>query len=75
MIKHPYYDYTLEEALQLARSIKYGPLPLAGDPTPEVPEAIEIIAKSLRTCGFNWITGRVAQELLRSANGEVVAWY
>lgn len=73
-MRHPHYDYTLDEALALARSIKYGPLPLPSDPTPEIPEAIEILGKSLRTCGFNWITGRVALELLRKANGEEVAW-
>lgn len=48
---------------------------MPSDPTPEIPEAIEIIGRSLRTCGFNWITGRVALELLRSANGEEVAWH
>ncbi|MBJ6726381.1 hypothetical protein [Geomesophilobacter sediminis] len=73
-MRHPHYDYTLDEALALARSIKYGPLPLPSDPTPGIPEAIEIVGKSLRTCGFNWITGRVALELLRKANSEEVAW-
>ena len=73
-MKHPYYDYTLDEALALARSTKYGPLMKPSDPVPDIPEAIEIIGKSLRTCGFNWITGRVALELLRSANGEEVTW-
>lgn len=74
-MKHPYYDYSLEEALALAKPIKYGLLPMPSDPTPEIPEAIEIIARSLRKCGFNWITGHVALELLRSANGEDVAWH
>jgi len=73
-MKHPYYDYTLEDALELARSIKYGPFMVPSDPVPEIPEAIEIMKKALRASTFNWITGRVALEVLRSANGEDVAW-
>lgn len=73
-MKHPYYNYTLDEALSLARSLKYGPFTKPSDPTPEVPEAIEIIRKALKASTFNWITGRVALEVLRSANGEEVAW-
>ncbi len=73
-IRHPHYDYSLEDALALARSLKYGPLPLPSDPVPEIPEAIELIRQELGTCGFNWITGRVALELLWHANGEEVTW-
>ena len=73
-MKHPYHDYTLDDALALARSIKYGPLMMPSDPDPEIPEAIEIMKKALRASTFNWITGRVALEVLRSANGEEVTW-
>ena len=73
-MKHPYHDYTLDDALALARSIKYGPLMMPSDPVPEIPEAIEIMRKALRASTFNWITGRVALEVLRSANGEEVTW-
>jgi hypothetical protein len=73
-MKHPYYDYTLDEALALARSTKYGPLMKPSDPVPDIPEAIEIIRKALKASTFNWITGRVALEVLRSANGEEVTW-
>ena len=73
-MKHPYHDYTLDDALELARSIKYGPIMKPSDPVPDIPEAIEVIKRSLKTCGFNWITGQVALELLRSANGEEVNW-
>ena len=73
-MKHPFHDYTLDDALALARSIKYGPLMMPSDPTPEIPEAIEIIKKALRASTFNWITGRVALEVLRGANGEEVSW-
>ena len=41
---------------------------------PDIPEAIEAIKRALKNCGFNWITGQVALELLRSANGEEVKW-
>jgi len=73
-IKHPYHDYTLDDALKLARSLKYGPLLSASDPVPEIPEAIELIRHELRRCCFNWITGQVALQLLRNANGEEVSW-
>lgn len=73
-MKHPYHDYTLDDALELARSIKYGPLMKSTDPIPDIPEAIEAIKKVLKTCGFNWITGQVALQLLRNANGEEVNW-
>jgi len=72
--RHPYYDYTLDDALKLARSIKYRPFMMPSDPVPEIAEAIKIIRKALRASTFNWITGRVALEVLRSANGEDVAW-
>lgn len=74
-LKHPCYDYTLDDALALARSLKHGPFLKHSDPTPAIPEAIGIIRNSLKTCCFNWITGRVALEILRYANGEDVRWY
>ena len=73
-MKHPYYDYTLDDALELVRSLKYGPFMVSSDPVPEIPEAFEIMKKALRASTFNWITGRVALEVLRSANGEEVVW-
>lgn len=74
-LKHPCYDYTLDDALALARSLKYGPFLKDSDPAPAIPEAIGIIRNSVKACGFNWITGRVALEILRNANGEDVRWY
>lgn len=73
-MKHPYFNYTLTDALALAKSEKYGPRMLPSDPTPDIPEAIEIMKKALKTSTFNWITGRVALEVLRAANGEEVKW-
>lgn len=73
LVKHPYHDYTIADALALARQIKHG-MPMPSDSPPDIPEAIEIVRRSLRTCGFNWITGQVALQVLRSANGEEVDW-
>ncbi|MFZ4397441.1 MAG: hypothetical protein ACOYOU_17650 [Kiritimatiellia bacterium] len=69
---HPHRDYTTEQALELARQCKYGPLTKENDPTPTVDEAIEIIRNdpTMRAC--NWITGQVAIEVLRLSKGEKV---
>lgn len=58
--------YTVVAALELARSLKHGPLPKPDDPTPTLQQAIEIIGEERRTCGFNWITGEVAGAVLRA---------
>ncbi len=68
-MKHAYKDYTTEQALELARQCKFGPLAKDADPTPTVDEAIEII-KGDRAC--NWITGQTAVEVLRATRGEKV---
>jgi len=73
-MKHPFYDYTLADALSLARTVKYAPFLNSTDPEPDIPEAIEIMRKAIKASTFNWITGRVALEVLRSANGEEVQW-
>ena len=71
-MRHPFRDYTTEQALELARSCKYGPLPRPADPTPPVDEASEIIRDdpTMRAC--NWITGQVAIEVLRLTRGDRV---
>lgn len=56
---------TVETALAIARDLMYGPLPKPDDPTPSVNEAIEIIHDRRRTCGFNWLTGEDAENVLR----------
>ncbi len=60
---------TVEKALELARALKYGPPPKAGDPTPTVEEAIEIITEARGACGFNWFTGENAENVLRERQG------
>ena len=56
--------YTIESALKLARSLKYGPLPHTEDPFPELEEALELIREERRTCDFNWLTGAAAEEVV-----------
>ena len=58
--------HTLEQALDLARNLKHGPLPRPEDPTPELEEAVAIINEERRTCGFNWITGETAVDVIRT---------
>lgn len=67
-MKHPRRDYTLEDALSLARDIRYGPLPKPTDPMPTVDEAIQILSDR-RLHDFNWITGQTALQVLRAGRG------
>ena len=60
-----YGAMSLEKALNLARNLKYGPLPKPDDPMPTVKEALVIINEERRTCGFNWLTGEAAETVLR----------
>jgi len=55
---------TLDDALSIARNLKYGPLPDTHDPVPTREEAIEIIKEERKACGFNWITGEHAVAVL-----------
>lgn len=66
---HPHGDYTTEQALELARQCKYGPLAKKSDPTPTVDEAIEIIRNDPTMKDCNWITGQTAIEVLRLTRG------
>lgn len=69
-VRHPYHDYDSLHALKLARSLKFEPFPKEGDPTPDAKEALAIIETHRKKVGFNWITGRVASEVLRASLGE-----
>lgn len=72
---HPRYEnVTTETALNIARNLKYGPLPKPTDPTPSVKEAIDLIHKERGACGHNWITGTVSEEVLRLTRGEKVVF-
>lgn len=67
---HPHYEnVTTDTALQIARSLKFGPLPRPEDPTPPIDEAITLIHEARGRIGFNWITGRVSEEVLRLDRG------
>ena len=59
---------TVNEALAIARNLKYGPLPKPDDPLPSVAEAIGLIHAERHTCGFNWLTGEAAEQVLTAAN-------
>ena len=71
-MKHPYLQYTTEDALELARQCRYGPTPREDDPMPTVNQAIKIIRADPRRKAGNWIDGRVALEILRLTRGEKV---
>ena len=61
---------TVDDALILARNLKFGPLPRPTDPYPSLDEAIELIREERRGCGFNWLTGEAAEGVLREAKRE-----
>ena len=69
-MKSDFFKMTVEKALNLARNLKYGPLPEPDDPVPTVEEAVSIIHEERRTCGFNWLTGKAAEKVLREHLGE-----
>jgi len=56
----------IDEALNLARNLKFGPLPKPSDPLPPLDEAIELIRVERRACGFNWLTGEAAENALKA---------
>lgn len=62
---------TVDEALNLARNLKYGPLPKPSDPLPDVNEAIELIRRERHECGFNWLTGEAAEKELCEWKGQL----
>ncbi len=54
---------TLDEAID----ISWGADRYRGVPRPNVTEALERIEHQLATCGFNWLTGQAARDVLRAA--------
>ena len=56
---------TIDEAID----ISWGADRYRGDPRPTVGEALERIEHQLATCGFNWLTGQAARDVLRQAAG------
>ena len=71
-MKHPFTNYTTEDALALARQCKFGPLPKKKDPTPTVDEAIAIIEHAPAMRAHNWLTGKIALDVLRLTRGDKV---
>lgn len=63
-IKHPYADYSLTDALHLAtghRNLCLKPAPTT------LEEAREVVKEMEVRCGFNWITGKTALDVLDAA--------
>ena len=54
---------TLDEAID----ISWGADRYRGVPRPTVQEALERIEHQFATCGFNWLTGQAARDVLRAA--------
>lgn len=61
-------SYSIDDALELARIHKYGPMVKNQDPTPSVKEAIQIISEAQKTMNFNWITGSTALKVLKGTS-------
>ena len=59
-------EYTIQDALELARILKHGPLPKNTDPLPSIPEARTIIRDAWRKHGGVWITAERALEALNT---------
>ena len=55
---------TIDEAID----ISWGADRYRGVPRPTVEEALERIEHQLATCGFNWLTGQAARDVLRRAS-------
>ena len=55
---------TTDEAIDLS----WGADRYRGVPRPTVEEALERIEHQLATCGFNWLTGLAARDVLRQAS-------
>lgn len=62
----------ITEALNLARNLKFGPLPNPDAPLPSLDEAIELIREERRTCGFNWLTGEAAEQAIHEEKRKTV---
>ncbi len=60
-------DDELNKALELARGIIHGPLPGKDAPQPSLQDALDAIQQARKTCGFNWLTGESAAEVLKAA--------
>ena len=54
---------TIDEAID----ISWGADRYRGVPRPSVEEALERIEHQLAECGFNWLTGQAARDVLRQA--------
>jgi hypothetical protein len=71
-MKHPYHDYTTEKAIILAHNLIIFRSPdkhPSEIPEPSIEEALEIIQEVKRRTPHTWITGRIAEEVLKLTMG------
>lgn len=59
-------EYTIQDALELARILKHAPRIVNHDPLPSIPEARTIIRDAWRNHGGVWITAERALEALNT---------
>jgi hypothetical protein len=72
-VKHPYHEYATEKALELARMHMHPPgTDVENLPLPSPREALRVLREVRQRQDFNWITGRVAIEVLCAELGEDV---
>lgn len=67
-LRHPYHNYALSDAMSLGAQIIAGPFGQKRLVTTR--EALTAVRNARKKETFNWITGRVAEEVLRAALGE-----
>lgn len=58
---------TVREALEIARNRRDIATPGRKGLLPTLQEALDIIQQDLKTCGFNWLTGMQARDVLMNA--------
>lgn len=73
MTKHPFYQYTLMDAIRLARLLVSPELTTPDEELPQLSavQALDVVRQARKRMDFNWITGRVAEETLLLALGEL----
>lgn len=57
----------LQDAMDIATNLKYGPMGNVNKPSPTYEEAYALIEAEWKDCWFNWITGQEALKLIGQA--------
>lgn len=61
-MKHPFFEIDVEHAMSVAARLIDPNNPKGAELT--IDQAITALENARKSCGFNWITGRVCHELL-----------